>query len=296
MEYRVLKYFLAVAQEENITKAAQILHISQPALSRQLMQLEDELGTKLFERGKRNIKLTEAGALLRRRAEEIVDLTDKAAEEIKRQDKEVGGTITIGSGEAETTRVLAKLMRGFSEIYPAVKFELYSNNADQLKEKLDRGLLDFAILLQPSDVSGYEHLWFAQKERWGAFVPSDCPLAKKDYITAGDLINKKILASKRMAALGVKEWLGEVYDKLDIYVTYNLLYNAAILVDCGIGAALAIEGAGALYKNSNIVFKPFYPELTVSSVLVWKKHQSTSVAVKKFIEYIKQNVNETGLL
>lgn len=286
MEYRVLKYFLTVAREENITRASELLHISQPALSRQLMQLEEELGVQLFIRGKRNITLTEAGMLLRRRAQDIISLTEKTEREF-REGERLTGVVSIGSGEAETMRFLAECMREFNETYPEVTFDLYSNTADHIKERLEKGLLDIGVLIEPSDISRYEYIRLPQKERWGVIVPAKCPLSKKEYIEPSDLVGRKIFTSHRGIAQGVAQWFGEYYDKMNIFATYNLLYNAAMLVDCEIGAALAIEGAVSLYHNSNIIFKPFYPELSVSSVVVWKKYQPSSPAVTKFIELMK---------
>lgn len=292
MEYRTLKYFLTVAHEGNITRASEILHLSQPALSRALIQLEDELGTTLFVRGRRHVTLTDAGLLFHRRAQEILDLTEKTENEFKHNPLAVSGVISIGSGEAETMRRLAGAMRVFSERYPDVKFNLYSNNADFIRERLDKGLLDIGILIEPSDLSKYEFIRLKDKERYGAIVPCSSPLAEKEYLTAQDLIGYKIFTSARDSVLGVSAWFGDVYDKLDIYVTFNLIYNAAMLVDCGLGAALTIEGAVSLYKNPNIVFKPFYPEFTASSVLVWKKHQPASAAVMKFWDFIKGSLSD----
>lgn len=294
MEYRVLKYFLTVAREQNITRAAELLHVSQPALSRQLMQLEEELGVQLFTRGWRNIALTDAGLLLFRRAQEIVELTEKTEREFKDEGNTLSGTIAIGSGEAESMRRLAVLMRSFSEKYPNIRFDLYSNNADFIRERLERGLLDIGVLLEPADLAKYEYLRFGGKERWGAILPASWELAQKEYITAEDLLGHKVFASKRSMAQGVVGWFGDVFDKLDIYVTYNLIYNAAMLVDSGVGAALCIDGAVALYNNPNFVFRPFHPELAVSSVVVWKKYQPVSRAVTKFIEHLKQNVDPVG--
>lgn len=291
MEYRILKYFLTVAREENITHASEILHISQPALSRQLMQLEEELGVQLFIRGRRKIALTDAGFLLRRRAQEIIELTEKTADELH-DTSAVHGIISIGTGEAETMRKLAGLMQMFSEQYPSVKFDLYSNNADFIKERLDKGLLDIGIIIEPSDLSKYESIRFDNSERCGVIVPAKSPLAEKEYIRAEDLIGYKVFTSLRATALGVEAWFGELYDKLDIYMTFNLIYNAAMLVDCGFGVATTIEGAVSLYQNPNIVFKPFYPALTATSVLVWKKYQPASQAVTKFIDFIKANLGE----
>lgn len=289
MEYRVLKYFLTVAREENITRASELLHISQPALSRQLMQLEEELGAQLFIRGKRTITLTDAGILLRRRAQEIVDLTEKTENEFRDGEK-LGGVISIGCGESETMRFVAECMRSFHDLYPGVTFDIYSNNADFIKERLEKGLLDVGILLAPSDISRFEQIVLPQRERWGALLPAKSSLAQKGSVTAADLAGCNLFMPRRGVVQGVAEWFGEYYGKLRIFATHNLLYNAAMLVDCGIGVALTIEGAAALYRNDNIVFRPFEPELNVYSVVVWKKYQPASPALRAFIAHIKSKL------
>lgn len=292
MEVRTLKYFLTVAREENITRASEILHISQPALSRQLMQLEEELGTQLFVRGRHSSALTEAGMLLRRRAQEIVDLTEKAEQEFQNRGDALSGTVSIGSGEADTMRYLAQIMRGFSELYPEVRFDIYSNDADHVRERLERGTLDIGVLLGNADFSRYESITLPGRERWGVIVPAKCPLAQKEYVAPEDLVGRRVFLAKRGVAQGVADWFGEYFDKMDVYATYNLLYNAAMLVDCGMGAAITIEGAAELYHNPNIIFKPFCPELAVTSTMVWKKHQPQTQAVSKFIEYVRENLKQ----
>lgn len=292
MEVRVLKYFLTVAREENITRASEILHISQPALSRQLMQLEEELGTQLFVRGRHSSTLTEAGMLLRRRAQEIVDLTEKTEQEFQNRGDTLSGTVSIGSGEADTMRCLAQIMRGFSDLYPEVKFDIYSNDADHVRERLERGTLDIGVLLGPTDISKYESIALPGKERWGVLVPAKCPLVQKEFVTKEDLVGRRVFIAKRGVAQGVADWFGEYYDKMNVYATYNLLYNAAMLVNCEIGAAISIEGAASLYKNPNIIFKPFYPELAVTSTMVWKKHQPQTQAVSTFLEYVREKLNK----
>ena len=295
MEYRILKYFLTVAREENITRAAEVLHISQPALSRQLMQLEEELGVRLFRRGRHNTSLTDEGMLLRRRAQEIVDLTEKTEREFRDGAETVGGVVSVGSGEADTTRTLGRLMRSFSELYPAVKFELYSNNADYIKERLERGTLDIGVLLGPMDLPHYDRIELPGRERWGALIPASNPLAQKACVTKEDLLGMRILMAKRGVSQGIADWFGEDFERLDIYVVYNLLYNAAMLVDCGMGAALTIEGAVSLYRNPNIVFRPLQPELSVTSALVWKSRQPMSRAVAKFIAFAREKLGESAL-
>lgn len=294
MEYRVLKYFLAVAREENITRAADILHISQPALSRQLMSLEEELGVQLLVRGKRSVTLTDAGMLLRRRAQEIVNLTEKTAEEFGAGGENLAGKIAIGSGEAETMRFVAQCMREFGDGHPEVTFEIYSNDADFVRERLEKGLLDIGVLIEPVDLSRYEYIRLPQKERWGALLPSDCPAARKEGISPHDLAGMKVFMPQRAVAQGVAEWFGEEFSALDVNTTYNLLYNAAMLVESGMGAALTIEGAASLYGNTKMVFRPFTPEHAVTSVLVWKKYQPYSAAVSAFLEHIRMRLDYDG--
>ena len=287
MEYRILKYFLTVAREENITRAAEILHISQPALSRQLMQLEAELGVRLFNRGRHSTSLTEDGMLLRRRAQEIIDLTEKTEREFCTDTEELSGVISLGSGEGSVMRYLAGIMKQFSAQYPAVTFDLYSGDADRVKERLERGTLDLGVFIGKTDLSKYESLALPVTERWGAIVPAKCPLSQKPYLTRDDLVGHKVFLSKRGVSQGVAHWFGASFDRLEIYATYNLLYNAAMLVANEMGAALCIEGAAALYRAPDIVFKPFYPELTAANALAWKAHQPMSRSVAKFIEFIK---------
>ena len=291
MEYRILKYFLTVAREENITRAADILHISQPALSRQMMQLEEELGTQLFVRGRHNTTLTEEGMLLRRRAQEIIQLTEKTEREFLAGKEEISGTISIGSGEGAVMRFLANVMREFSALYPDVRFDLYSNDADHVKERLERGTLDIGVIIGSSDLSKYETIPLPVTERWGAIVPAKCPLSKKEHVTREDLVGHKVFVSRRGVTQGVADWFGEYYGKMEIYATYNLLYNAAVLVDSEIGAALCIEGAVSLYNSPNVIFKPFYPQLTANSTLIYKAQPMTRT-VAKFIRFIREKLGK----
>lgn len=293
MEYRDLKYFLVVAREENVTRAAEVLHISQPALSRRLMQLEDELGAQLFVRGKRKIALTPAGLFLKRRAGEIVELTERTRSEFSAERDAVGGVIAIGSGEGEIMRFLAETMNEFGSRYPAVRFDIYSNNADYVQERLERGTLDLGLLFEPAELSKYEYIRLPHRDRWGMLVRSCDGLAEKRCVTPEDLRGRRVFMSmQRGAAMGVRDWFGGEYQKLDVYAGYNLLYNAAMLVDCCMGAAVCIEGATSLYKNPDLVFIPFYLELSVSAVLVWKKYQPLPAAVERFVEFIRQKVKD----
>ena len=288
MENRVLKYFLIVAREQNITKAAEILHVSQPALSRQLMQLEEELGAKLFIRGKRNITLTDEGLYLRQKAQEIIELTEKTEQEFANGITSLSGVISIGMGETAASSYLADLIYEFREEYPDVRFEIISGNADGTKEQLDKGLLDIGILLEPTDFSKYEFIRLPVKDTWGAIVPSKCPLCKKEYVTAEDLKDRKIFMSNRAVNHSLfSSWFGEYYNEKNIYLTVNLLYNAAMLVSKGMGCAVTIDGAVQLYNHPELNFRPLYPKIEQTSVLVWKKNQIVSGCVLKFIEFIK---------
>ncbi|GFP76462.1 LysR family transcriptional regulator [Clostridium fungisolvens] len=287
MEIRVLRYFLTVAREESITKAAEILHITQPTLSRQLMQLEEELRVQLFIRGKTKITLTDEGMLLRRRAEEIVDLADRTEREFIEQDNLIGGEIFIGAGETHAMHVLARLIKKFNKEYPQVKYNIYSGNADDVKEKIDKGLIDIGLLMEPVNIEKYDFIRLPNKETWGVLMPKDSPLAEKEYIKSKDLTNMSIINTKRSIVQNeIENWFGEQYEKLNIIATYNLIYNAAIMVEEGLGYAICFDKLVNVNDETNLCFKPFYPRLETGTVIVWKKHQVFSTATTKFIEKI----------
>jgi len=288
MEIRVLKYFLMVAREENITKAAEVLHITQPTLSRQLVQLEDELGARLFIRGKTKITLTTEGMLLRRRAEEIVDLADKTEKEFSEHDDFIGGEIFIGAAETSAMHVLADSIKKFIKEYPQVKYNLYSGNADDIKERIDKGLIDMGLLTEPVNIEKYDFIRLPQKEIWGVLMQKDSPLAKKEYIRSDDLIGMPIINTKRSIVQNeIENWFGVDYQKLNVIATYNLIFNAAIMVEEGLGYAICLEKLVNINDETKICFKPFYPKLETGLVIVWKKHQVFSTATNKFIENIK---------
>ena len=291
MELRVLKYFLAVAREENITKAAEFLHITQPTLSRQLMQLEEELNAQLFIRGKNRIVLTDEGMLLRRRAEEIVDLANKTEKEFLEQDNLVTGEIFIGGGETNAMHILARIIKEFKEEYPQIKYQFYSGNADDIKERLDKGLIDIGLLTEPVDIEKYEFVRLEQKEVWGILAPKDSKLAAKEYATPQDLLTLPLLSTRRTIVQNeIANLCGQDYEQLDIIATYNLIYNAAIMVEEGIGYAICLEKLVNINDETKIRFIPFYPPLLTGTVIVWKKHQIFSPATARFIEKIKHSL------
>lgn len=288
MELRVLKYFLVVAREASITRAAEMLNITQPTLSRQLMQLEDQLGAKLFIRGKSKITLTDKGMLLRRRAEEIVDLAEKTENEFLEDDDLIAGEIFIGSGETNAMHSLAKAMKEFHDEYPQVQYSIYSANADDIKEKIDKGLIDIGLLTEPVDISKYDFIRLKQKEVWGVLMRKDELLASKEYITAKDLIDKPLINTRRLMVQNeISNWFGEDYDKLNIISTYNLIFNAAVMVEEGLGYAICLDKLVNFNDNINLCFKPLLPKLETGGVIIWKKHQIFSSATSKFIERLK---------
>ena len=288
MEIRVLNYFLMVAREENITRAANLLHITQPTLSRQLMQLEEELGAKLFIRGHHNIQLTEEGILLKRRAQEIIELTDKTKTDIKQQSQKLSGEICIGSGDYLSSSFLADMMTAFRQKYPLVTYKIYSGDADNIKERIENGLLDIGLLSEPVDINKYEFIRIPVQEIYGVYVHEHSPLYHKKYITPKDLINEKLLTPQRTSIKNeLANWFGDYRDNLHIIAAGNLLYNLAMLVRSGLGTVLAIR---LNCTFDDIKFIPLYPELKFSSVIVWKKSQKQSPATNTFIQYAKDYV------
>ncbi|MCD8090403.1 MAG: LysR family transcriptional regulator [Clostridiales bacterium] len=287
MELRVLQYFWTVVREENISKAAEVLHVTQPTLSRQISQLEEELGVQLFIRG-RHLVLTDAGIMLRRRAEEIIELTDKIQYEVKEQG-DLTGTISIGSGGLNSLSVIfPEIMEGFRYKYPKVKYDIYTNNADHVKERLDKGLLDFGVLLEPVDLSKYDYIRLKTKERWGVLTRADSELAEKEHITKDDLRDIPIITSNRIEMMKeLSSWFDNDFGSLNIFATYNIITNVAMLVSSGKASAVTIEGAVNLFDRGIMVFRPLYPELTMTSVMAWKKFQPFSKAAEKFLDYFK---------
>lgn len=283
LELRVLNYFLIVAREENITRAAEILHITQPTLSRQMAELEEELNTKLFERTNRKVILTESGMLLRRRAEEVVSLANKIQQEFQNGDDELMGVISIGSGvSTAVSETLPGLLQEYNQDYPKVRFELHTGTAAMIKDQLDKGLLDVGILIEPVEVEKYDFIRLPQKEIWGILMPENDPLAQKEIITPKDLRSLPLIVSWRIGEREAKAWFGGDTEHLNVFCTYDLIDNASLLVEHRLGYAFVIEGA--LKSLSGLAFRPLSPEVSNTSVLVWKKYQPMNKAVQKFID------------
>ena len=286
MELRLLEYFLTVVREENISKAAEVLHVTQPTLSRQMKGLEDELHTTLFIRGKR-LTLTDSGVMLRRRAEEVVSLMNKIDSEFREQE-EISGVISVGSGGLMAAKILPELIEHFHELYPLVSFDIITGNADLIKERLEHGLLDFGILLEPVDIEKFDYLRLPTKEVWGVLFPADHKFACGQAITRKQLKELPLVLTSRTALRSeIEEWLRYPVSELDVIATMNLIDNVAPLAERGIACVLTIEGAVELFDPVRFAFRPLTPELSMTSVLAWKKLSPYSGAAGKFLEYIK---------
>lgn len=294
MEIRVLRYFLTIAREGSITNAANFLHVTQPTLSRQIHDLEDELGQKLFTRGSHNMTLTTEGMILRKRAEEIISMVDKTEAEFTSMEEAIGGDIYIGGGETDAIKFLAKVAKELHDIYPNIHYHLYSGNAQDVTERLDKGLLDFGVLVQPADISKYDYLNIPAKDTWGVVMRKDSPLAEKETICKEDLIGIPLICSRQAISQErskneFTQWFGEDFDKLDIVTTFNLVYNAAIMVDAGLGYAVTIDKIANTSENSSLCFKPLEPKLDSGLNIIWKKYQVFSSAAELFLERLRES-------
>ena len=291
MDIRVLRYFLAVAREENISNAAKNLHVTQPTLSRQLMELESDLGVKLFLRssGNRTITLTEEGMLLRKRAEEILDLVEKTESELVAPGESISGNIHIGSGETHVISLLTREIKGIREEYPDIHFHFFSGNADNVTERLDHGLIDFGVLAEPSNISKYDSISLPVADTWGLLMRKDHPLAEKDAIEASDLWGIPLISSsQRLTSHAFSKWLKDDYEKLNQVATYTLLYNASLLVKDNIGCALCLDKIISTSEDSELCFRPLKPKMEARWHIVWKKYQVFSKAAEVFLKRLQK--------
>ena len=291
MEVRVLRYFLTVAREGSITGAAEALHVTQPTLSKQLMDLEQELGKKLFIRGNRKITLTEEGLFLRRRAQEIIELTDKTRAEFQNTDEMVSGDIYIGGGETEGMRLAGKIIYKLRARYPEIRYHLFSGNAIDVAERLDKGLLDFGIFIEPADITKYEFLKLPTMDTWGLLMRKDSPLSGHKTIKPKDLAGLPLLASRQAIAHNdLSGWLGKDHENLNIIATYNLLYNASLMVEEQVGYALCLDKIIPEHNRSVLCFRPLEPRVEVGHHIAWKKYQVFSRAAETFLEALQEEI------
>lgn len=287
MELRVLQYFLAVAREQNISAAAQSLHLTQPTLSRQLMELEKELGKQLMVRGSRKITLTEDGMRLRRRAEEILELVDRTEKEVMQSDDTVSGDIYIGTGETDGVRQIVKAANQLQGSHPGIRFHIVSGDAMDVCERLDKGLLDFGILLGDMDKTRYSCMELPMKDTWGVLMRRDSPLAQRETVSPRDLWDKPLILSRQVDnKSGLYRWLRKEPSELHTVATYNLIYNASLMVDEGMGYAFTLDKL-VNTAGSNLCFRPLKPKMELGMYLVWKKSQLFSRAAELFLEQLQ---------
>lgn len=295
MEIRVLRYFLEAAREGNITKAAGRLHISQPTLSRQLKELEEELGKKLFIRSNYSIKLTDEGMLLRKRAEDILDMVDKTTDEFKSLDDINGGDIHIGCAESDNIKYFSRIMKKIQEKYPRIRCHFYSSGTDAVNERIERGLLDFAIIVQEVDLSKYNYLKIPSSDTWGLLMRKDSPLAEKPFIQPEDLLDRPLICSRQSMTEEMQKWLGEMLDKLNIVATYDLLFNASVMVREGLGYALGFDNIIYTGQESPLCFRPLNPALKSPMYIIWKKYQVFTPVASVLLEEMKKQFSDTDL-
>ena len=288
MEIRILKYFLAVAQEGNITRAAERMLTSQSNLSRQLADLEEQLGKKLFERGSRKVHLTEEGLFLQRRAQEIVDLEERTAKEIAAFDDMTSGEVHLGGAETNTMHFVADVIRQLREKQPHVTFDLMSGSTIEMTELLDRGLLDFAVLVEPIDMKKYDYLQLPANDHFGLLMRADNPLAAKSVITPSDIQNQPLLCARQQLDGNVLNgWLGRPVEGLNVVARFNLITTPAMMVEQGLGSAVTFANLVPTPENGTLCFRPFDPVIEARLYLVWKKHQVFTRPATVFLEEMR---------
>lgn len=289
MELRVLQYFLTVSREQSISGAAKSLHLSQPTLSRQLKEMEEELGKQLFIRGNRRVTLTEEGMILRKRAEEIMELVKKAEDEISLSDETVAGDITVGAGETDGVRFLTKAAKAVQKDYPLVHFHIISGDKVTVSEAMDKGLIDFGLFFGKIDTSKYEYINLPYKDTWGILMRRDSSLAEKEYISPEDLLDKPLIISRQIFhSSKLQEFLQCETDKLNIVGTYNLLFNGSLMVDDGMGYALCLDNIINVSGDSSLCFKPLSPKKEAEMCIAWKKYQVLTKAAEKYLQKLQE--------
>lgn len=288
MEIRTLRYFLEAAREENMSKAAERMHISQSALSKQLKGLEEELGKKLFVRHSFSIELTEEGMLLRKRAEDLLSMVDKITAEFASMDDIIGGNIYFGCAESYQLRHLAALIKRFKKQYPGFHYHITSGDTEQVMEKLDKGLLDFAVLVERPDYAKYNVVKMPESDRWGLVMPAGCVLAQKDCITFEDLLGLPLFCSGQGWHADLPLWCGERINELTLEGSFRLSYNASVFTREGLGYLLTFEHLVNTSSESGLVFRPLYPELTTDMFIIWKKHQVFTPIAERFINELQK--------
>ncbi len=292
MELRVLQYFLAVAREQSIVRAAESLHLSQPTLSTQIKAMEEELGKQLLIRGtkgSRKVTLTEEGMILRKRAEEILNLVQKTEREISLSDQVIVGDVYIGTGETDAVRFIAKTAREIYRSYPGIHYHIASGNAQFVIEQLDKGLIDFGIVFGAINQAKYNSIQMPFKDIWGVLMRQDSPLATKKMIAPEDLWDKPLIVSQQGDNRGaLSAWMQKEMSELEIVATYNLLFNASLMVEEGLGYAIGFDKIINTSGSSNLCFRPLTPKREAGMSIIWKKYQVFSKASEKFMQKMKE--------
>lgn len=290
MELKTLRYFLAVAREENMSKAAELIHVSQPTLSKQLKALEEELGKPLFIRHAFSIELTEEGQLLRKRAEDLIDMADKITNEFASLGNINGGDLYFGLAESYQIRHLAKQIKEFKNTYPNLRYHITSGGTEQVLERLNKGILDFAVLVETPDYTKYSVLEFPETDKWGIIIPKTHFLAKKECVTVDDLIGLPLFASNQSWQADIPRWAGSKMDQLKLEGTFQLAYNGAVFASEDLGILLTFEKLVDTSTDSSLTFKPLSPILENKMYLVWKKHQVFSPIADRFLSKIQEDL------
>lgn len=293
MEIRVLRYFLEVAREESITKAAAFLHVSQPTLSKQLKDLEEELGKKLFVRSNYSIKLTDEGMLLRKRAEDILDMVNKTQAEFQSLDEITGGEVRIGCAESHQIKYLARVIRQFKERYPLFRYHLSSGNTEQVTERLDKGLFDFAMIVEPPNLSKYNYIEVPEENIWGIVMQQKSPLAQKDKIHVEDLFGLHLICSEQSMREDIPRWCGEKVDSLNFSGSVNLFYNGSVFVKEGLGYMLTFDQLADTGADSELCFRPLEPPLETKMYVIWKKYQIFTPVAALLLDEMKTRFSKT---
>ena len=292
MEIRVLRYFLEIAREENMTRAAERLHVSQPTLSRQMKELEQQLGKKLFIRSNYSVKLTDEGMLLRKRAEDILDMVDRTEAEFHSLSDIAGGDVYIGCAESYLMKYFAGAIRQLQTNYPAIRYHFISGGTEQVAERLDKGLLDFAAIVEAPDLSKYNYIELPEANVWGILTRRDDPLAEKQSIRFEDLLGRSLFCSEQSLAADMPRWCGERAEQLDIKATFNLANNASVFVREGLGLALAFDKLVYTGADSDLCFRPLAPPLETKMFVIWKKYQLFTPAAALLLEELKKAIRQ----
>ena len=294
MEIRVLRYFVEMAREGSMTRAAERLHITQPTMSKQLHELEDELGQKLFTRSNYSVRLTDAGLLLLRRAQDILDMADKTQAEFRAYDAGMGGVVSVGSPESDSFKYFARAVKRVQSRCPRIRFDVLSGDSVHVTDRLDRGLLDFAAVMDRVDENKYNFLELPAFDSWGLFMRLDSPLAKKKHLTLDDLFGVPLIVSSQCLAQDFPRWFGDRLERLNIVATYNLFYNGAVMVREGLGCAVSYDKLAHTGSGSGLCYREIEGLNRSRMFIIWKKHQLFSPAAEMLLEELKSEFGKTA--